>query len=261
MTPREFTTLAATFEGLLRRGGLPIRSRLLAGCGLLDLVYGLQIASVRDDRFAELMSLLAEATFEDARKASPDAPSVAVPARAGKLFRQWLFLHSLADDPQDLAIGLVGRRLRSWRRYRQSRRFSAGNGPVPACRPDWPSACFEDLFRVGPAPDEALEPVCRSLRVKLETHAFAGPAYFGYETLAGLTALWLMPSVVGWFARLRAVAEGATTLTPEAVIEGLRQAHHTFGISPVFRQISERFRLRALARPGIPRAILAQYGP
>ncbi|NLE60871.1 MAG: YkgJ family cysteine cluster protein [Planctomycetes bacterium] len=260
-TPREFTALAAAFEGLLRREGSPIRQRLLAGCQLPDLLYGLRIARVRNDRFAELMSLLADAASEEAWKASPNAAPPAMPARAGKLFRQWLFLHSLADDPQDLAIGLVGRRFRSWRRYRESRRFSAGSGPVPAIRPDWPSASFEDLLRVEPAPDEALEPVCRALRVKLETHAFSGPAYFGYETLAGLTALWLMPGVAGWFARLQAVGKGSATLTPEAVIEGLRQAHHTFGISPVFRRISERFRLRALARPGIPAAILAKYGP
>lgn len=261
MTAREFTSIAAAFEGLLRRESLSIRLRLLAGCRLLDLVYGLEIAKVRDDRFDELMTLLADAVFEEVRKASPGLPSAVAPARAGKLFRQWVFLHSLTEGPQDRALGLAGRWIRSWRRYRESRSFSAGGGPIPACRPEWPSVRFEDLGRVGPAADEALEPICRSMRVKLETHAFSGPAYFGYETLAGLTALWLMPAVVGWFARLEALAKGLPTLTAEAVIGGLRQVHHTFGISPVFGRISERFRLRALARPGIPAAILAEYGP
>lgn len=261
MTAREFTSLAAAFDGLLRRESLPIRSRLLAGCRLLDLVYGLEIAKVRDDRFAELMTLLADAAFEEVRKVSPGPPTAATPPRAGKLFRQWVFLHSLSEDPRDRAAGLAARWIRSWRRYRESRRFSAGSGPIPACRSEWPSARFEDLGRVGQAADEALEPICRAMRVKLETHAFSGPAYFGYETLAGLTALWLMPALVGWFARLEAFAKGLPALTPEAVIGGLRQAHHTFGVSPVFRRISERFRLRALARPGIPASILAEYSP
>jgi lysine-N-methylase len=256
----EFTSLADRFEGLLRREALPIRSRLRVGCQLLDLLYGVRIAKVHGDRLTELVSLLADAAVEEAGPSSVKPPPV-LPGRAGKLFRQWLFLHALADDPKDLALGLVARRIRSWRRYRQSRRFAAGRGPIPAVRPEWPSARFEDLFKVGPAPEEALEPVCRAMRVKLEAHAFAGPAYFGYDVLSGLTALWLMPAIVGWFARLEAVSTGLAALTPEAVIKGLRQAHHTFGISPVFSRISERFRLRALARPGLPAAILAQYGP
>ncbi|MGQ9651168.1 MAG: YkgJ family cysteine cluster protein [Phycisphaerae bacterium] len=261
LTAREFTCMAAAFDGLLRRESLPIRLRLLAGCRLLDLVYGLEIMRVRDDRFAELMTLLADAAFEEVAKVPPGPPSAATPARAGKLFRQWVFLHSLSEDPQHRALGLAGRWMRSWRRYKESRRFLAGSGPIPACRSECPSARFEDLNRIGPAADEALEPIWRSMRVKLEAHAFSGPAYFGYDPLAGLTALWLMPAVVGWFARLEAFAKGLPALTPEALISGLRQVNHTFGVSPVFGRMSERFRLRALARPGIPASILAEYGP
>ncbi len=260
LSPREFTSLTAAFEGFLRRESLPIRTRLKAGCLFLDLLYGAAIAKVRDDRFSELVLLLADAAVGDVQRAGSDEPPP-IPPRAHKLFRQWLFLHCLADDPKDLSIGLLGRQVRSWRRYGQSRRFAGGRGAVPMLRPEWPPTEFEEVSRVGRGADQTLEPVCRSLRVKLEAHAFAGPAYFGYDLLSGLTALWLMPAVVGWLARLRAVAAEEPVLTAETVLEGLRQAHHTFGVSPVFGRISERFRLRAMCRPGVPAAILAAYCP
>ena len=260
ISPREFTALVAVFEGLLRQEGLTIRQRLYGGCQLLDLLYDVRIGKVRGDRFAEMMSLLADAAVVDVRRPSFDG-SRAIPQRAHKLFRQWLFLHSLADDPKDLAIGIVGRRVRSWRRYMESRCFARGRGPVPQLRPDWPQTHFEAILGVRQGPDEALEPICRALRVKLEAHSFAGQSYFGYDILSGLTALWLMPAIVGWFARLAAVTNGEAFLTADTVIEGLRRTHHTFGVSPVFGRISERFRLRALSRPGIPMAILAKYCP
>lgn len=260
LSPQEFTAVVAAFEGLLWRGGLSARLRLLAGCCLLDLLYEARIAKVRDERFSELVSLLAGAAIEEARRSVP-GESRTIPPRAHTLFRQWLFLHTLADDPRDLSIGFLRRRVRAWRRYKDSRRFAVGVGPVPLIRPDWPETDFQTVLRVARGSDQALEPLCRSLRVKLEAHAFAGPGYFGYDLLSGLTALWLMPAVVGWLARLAAVSAGQTTLTPETVLEGVRRAHHTFGVSPVFRRISERFRLRALARPGVPAAILAVYGP
>jgi hypothetical protein len=71
----------------------------------------------------------------------------------------------------------------------------------------------------------------------------------------------MLPAVVGWLARREAVKAGHEALTAEDVLAGVRQAHHTFGVSPVFARISERMRLRALARPGIPAALLARYGP
>jgi lysine-N-methylase len=259
-TPVEFVTLVSAFEAVLRQEDLPVRTRLRAGSRLLDLLYGVRIAKVHGDRFSELVSLLADASIEDARKASAGELTGGSP-RAHKLFRQWLFLHALADDPKDLDIGFVGRRIRSWRRYQEARRFAAGAGPVPLLRPEWPSTDFETVLGVARGPDEILEPVCRALRLKLDAHAFAGPGYFGYDLLSGLTALWLMPAVVGWFARLQVVAAGSKILTAEAVLEGLRQTHHTFGVSPVFSRISERFRLRALSHPEIPAAILARYGP
>jgi hypothetical protein len=128
-------------------------------------------------------------------------------------------------------------------------------------RPDWPPTEFEAVDRVDRGDDADLEPLIRSMRVKLEAHAFCGPGYYGYDLLGGLTALWLLPAVVGWFARLSAVAGGRSVLSADDLMAGLRRAHHTFGVSPVFARISERLRLKALARPGIPGRLLDRYGP
>jgi hypothetical protein len=259
----EFKAVVAGFEKLLRKGSSSMNARLRAGCQLLDLLYAVQISVVRDERFSELITLLSVAASEEAAAAA-QAQSSAPPVpsrRAGKLFRQWLFLHAVSDDPGDLDAGRFRKLLRSWHRYAQARRFAGGSGPVPDMGPDWPATDFESVSRVGPASDEALEPLCRLLRVKLESHAFAGAGYFGYDLLSGLTALWLLPAVVGWFSRLAAVSAGHETLTSDDVIAGLRRAFRTFGVSPVFVRISERLRLRSMARPGIPAMLLASYGP
>lgn len=254
----EFTILVDAFNWLLTHESLSLRARLLAGAKLLDLLATARLDKVRDERFVELLHLLTQAALEDAGRNEP-APTV--PQRAGRLFRQWLFLHAIADDPADLAVHGWARFRRSWGRYLQSRRFAAGAGAVPLVGMDWPLTTFEAVAAVRPATDEHLEPLCRSMRVKLDTHAFCGPGYYGLDALNGLTALWMLPALVGWFARLEAVKAARAALVAEDIIAGLRRAHHTFGVSPVFARISERLRLHALARPGMVVALMAQYGP
>jgi lysine-N-methylase len=254
----EFAAVVAVFSGLLARETLSWRERLRAGHRLLDLLYAVQIRKIRDERFGELLQLLNEAVLDEdgSTEAAP-----ALPERTGRLFRQWLFLHAIADDPEDLVLRGLAKLRRSWARYGQSRQFAAGTGPVPLVRPDWPATTFEAVATVGPAADELLEPLCRSMRVKLEAHAFCGPAYFGCDVLSGLTALWMLPALVGWFARVEAVKVDHASLQADDMLAGLRRAHHTFGISPVFARISEKLRLKAFAKPGIVAAVMARYGP
>jgi lysine-N-methylase len=271
LSSTEFGAVVAAFEEILRRTAVPVRVRLQAGCQLLDLMYAARIDKVRDERFVELMDLLATAAIEEADtseggdgdSADERSEDVRLPLkeRSGRLFRQWLFLHTIADDPESLTDGRIRRLCNSWRRYGYARRFAAGRGAVPQVRPSWPPITFETIDAVRPAPDDGLEPLIRAMRLKLDAHAFAGPAYFGYDLLAGLTALWLLPGVVGWLARLEAVRRGGQALTAEDVLAGVRQAHHTFGVSPVFARISERLRMRGLARPGVPAAVLHRYAP
>ena len=204
--------------------------------------------------------MLATAAVEDVQQAQPDRPA-GPPARADRLFRQWLFLHALVDQPEDLDAGLARKMIRSLRRYGHARRFARAAGRVPRLAPDWPATDFASVSRVQAGPDDTLEPLCRSMRLKLDTHAFAGPGYYGYDVIAGLTALWLLPPVVGWFARLSAVKAQRDILSADDVLAGLRRAQHTYGVSPEFVRVSERLRLRALAKPGVPALLLARYGP
>jgi lysine-N-methylase len=291
LTADEFMAVAEAFERILLKTAEPLRTRLAAGCRLLDMLYEAKIENVRKLRFLELMNMLTTAAIEGAREgmrdslgwsaskfpkdqgnllpflgSSPSEESVnkltqSLRTRPAKLFRQWLFLHMLADDPDERAKGQFARWRSSWQRYGHARRFAGAVGRVPKMRPDWPDATFEAVQAVGPAPEEAWESLYRAMRLKLDAHAFAGPGYFGYDLLSGLTALWLMPAVVAWLARLAAVKRGSPEIAAEDALMGLRQAHHTFGISPVFSTVSERMRMRSLARPGIPGGILAAYGP
>jgi len=99
------------------------------------------------------------------------------------------------------------------------------------------------------------------MQVKVDAHAFCGPRYYGVDVIHGLTALWLLPAITGWLARAVAVKRKQDKVVSEELIEGLRKAHHTFGVSPVFARISERLRLHAFARPGVPAGLLAIFGP
>lgn len=253
----EFLAVAHAFETILQAND-PLRLRLRAACELLDLLYAIQANNVRELRFIELMDLLASASLEEAR--NPEKQPV-LGRRAGRLFRQWLFLHTVADDPDALARGRLARLRSSWKRYGCARRFAGARGRVPRMRPDWPETTFAAVAAVASGDDEAWEPLERSIRLKLDAHAFAGPGYLGFDVLRGLTALFLMPAVVAWLARLTAVGQGRPVVSRDDVIAGVRQTHYTFGVSPVFVSISEQLRLRALAHPGVPAAVLATCGP
>jgi lysine-N-methylase len=258
LSGREFAAVVEAFVRLVRPGSLDHRSRLRAGCLLLETLYELRPRKVRGERFAELMTLLADgAAMEAAQQTKPDRP---LPRRVERLFGQWLFLHALAEDPQLARAGPITKLARSWRRYGQSRVFARGRGLVPRVQDQWPMATFEQLLAVRPAPDEALEPVCRFIQLKLDAHAFAGPAYYDHNVIRGLTALWLFPSIAGWLARLRAAGAGRDAMNAEDVTEGVRAAAATFGLSPVFDRLSERLRLGTLAQAGVPTGLLRRYG-
>jgi lysine-N-methylase len=269
LTAEEADALVAAFDACLTERKLALRRRIAAAAHLLDLLLTIRPGRVRGKQFAELMQLLIADAIEQARESAVQAAPVLrgggrgslASSRTQRLFRQWLFLHTIADDAAELACGPLERLRRSWRRYGQSRCFAAGEGVVPRVRADWPVMTFEQLAAIAPPDDEALEPLIRAMRVKLQAHAFAGPAYFGYDLLPGLTALMLLPALVGWMARVQAVCGGHNAVSADDLLEGLRQVHRTFAVSPVFARISERLRLRALAGPGVTAALGAIYSP
>ena len=138
LAPAEFGAVVSVFDRLLSHSSLPIRDRLRAGCGLLDLMVELRIERVSDDRFVELMTMLVESVTGGLAGQEPDDPPP-LNRRSAKLFRQWLVLHALSDDPAELASGFFTRMGRSQRRYLHARRFVRGRGPVPMLDADWAS--------------------------------------------------------------------------------------------------------------------------
>jgi hypothetical protein len=263
LTGEELTALAKAFDRILQAEGLPVRSRWYAGTMLLDMLYEVTVKAVTGDRFAELTEMLAEAVLAEVADQGEDAgeDAAALSRRQGRLFGQWLFLHGLADDPAESATGFTRHLWRSWGLFFQSRRFARWRGPVPQLSRDWPDTDFETVAQIEAASDDALEPLLRAMRLKLDSRAFCGPGFLDYDILSGLTALWLMPALTGWFSRLEAVAAGRSALTSEDVLAGLRRTNRTFGVSPALRRLSERLRLKALARPGVVASILRRFGP
>lgn len=258
LRPAEWITLVERIEDLLTDDTQPLRVRWRMIAHLLDLLYNLRIQKLDERRFIELIDLLAGAAREEVGHHS-DEPLL--PNRAHRLFRQWLFLHCLHDEPATLHLSRWARLGRSWKRYILARQFVRTSGVIPQLMPDWPTVDFSTLLRIRPASETDLEPVFRAMRVKLVAHAFTGRAYFGYDLLAGLTAWILLPALIGFSARLSAVAFGRDQLMREDLLTGTRKVHLTFGVSPVFSHLSERLRLRAMMLPGLSLALLSRYAP
>ena len=249
----ESVVVLRAFDSMLTHRDLSHRDRWRTGAALLDLLYQVRVRKVRGGRFTELMSLLTENAILEAQSAE----QVLLPDKIDRLFRQWLFLHAWVETRFDL--GPIEKLRRSWARYRESRAFVRGVGAVPQWMTD--NVTFEQVAAIQPAADADLEPVLRIMRVKLDAHAVAGRSFYGLDLLRGLTALWLTPALTGWFARLNAAGRGGDTLTADDIVAGVTRTHRTFGVSPVFGRFSERLRLAAFARPGVPAAVLNRYGP
>lgn len=258
LTADEFRCLLRAFVKIMDESSQPYRRRMFNCCLLLDLLYAINIEKIRDARFEELFDLLLIDVLDDDHMEDIPAP----PRRAAKLFGQWFFLHALSDEAEALNCGLFSRLILSQKRYWQARRFARGTGRIPALVADWPTdMTFEQLASIEPADDAHLEPLHRMMRLKLEAQAVAGPGYFHYPLLTGLTAWSLMPALVGGFARISAVRSRHQQLQAQDIVDGVRRMGHAFGVSPLFRRVSERLRLRALAQPGTPAALLQAYGP
>ncbi len=256
LRPAEFVALVDRIEKLLTDGDRPVRVRWRTIGYLLDLLYNIRIKKLDERRFIELLDLLAVA----AREEGPHEPArTRPPKRAHRLFRQWLFLHCLHDESEVLDLPRWARFRCSWKRYFLARQFARATDAVPKLLHDWPNTDFSTLSQIQSAPEAALEPLVRAMRVKLVAHAFTGPAYFNYDLLAGLTAWSLLPALVGFAARLSAVVAGRNLLTHEDILDGTRKIHLTFGVSPVFAHLSERLRLRALMHPGISSETRGEY--
>ena len=142
-----------------------------------------------------------------------------------------------------------------------ARRFRRGVGLVPPIPGHEPTADFADVAAVKPASDESDAingTLLRYVRMRLLSHYAFGKAYYGWRVLDGLQALWLSSAVTAWLARFLAASDGQDRIRVEDVVGALAYVDGASGRSPALGSLTERLRLRGLARDeGIVRLLRA----
>ncbi len=225
--------------------------------GLIHLVQTLDaanVSAVRDDRFLELVQLLA-AELPSAVKSYPtDDPT----PRQQALFRQHVFAHTecLTLDEFRSTRTRIARR---FRQLRSSRAFRLGHGPVPLPADPAGVVRFDEVARIAPAVADGIEVaaiVRRFLRMRVLSRHHFGRPYNDWPALDGLRALCASTAVVGWLARHAACRRGGAEIAVEDLVTALAGVDGALARPTALATAAERLRLAYLAQnQGLARLI------
>jgi lysine-N-methylase len=226
----------------------PLPERLAGATSLVETLRAANLAVVQDERFVELVELVAS----DLPSAVAEEPKERPTHRRQALFRQLVFAHTEHLTLQEIR----SRRTRFTRRFRQlrmSRQFRRGVGRVPPLPDLDADVSFDEVNRIRPADadaDDVASVVSRFVRTRLLSRYQFGPLYYGWPVLDGLRALWASVAVLGWLARHGTAVRGGVCVATEDVIGGLASVDGAIGRSPSLGTAAERMRLEYLARDG-----------
>ncbi len=244
--PREVHALVDALNAWLLDGSRSLEESAAGAASLVDTLRSVDLDAVRDDRFAELVSMLVPDLPRALEDISRDPPA---PRQQG-LFRQLVFAYT-----EHLTLEEIRSRRTRWvRRLRQVRwagRFRRGRGPVLPVAGMRRDVTFEALEAVGPADTDRPEIASmlgRFLRMRVLSRYQFGPTYYGWPVVDGLRALWLVVPVVGWLARYLAAARRADRLTFQDAMDGLALVDGAIGRSASLGTAGERLRLDFLSR-------------
>jgi lysine-N-methylase len=243
--------LTEAFGVLLGEERLNLTQRL---AGVVNLVAALDNPKLESINDAELDALLAHALAKiiEAQAADP-LHRRRLPGGMRTLFRQQLGLYGRVDRIHEPVPWTV--------RMRQAQGLAWGRGLVPALRQGWPKVRFRELEGPWGVPDaECAEAILRYLRVKLDSQAFCGLGFFGYDYLPGLNMLWLTFPAILWFARFFARGDGRDRLAPGDVHRALQVVDHRHGRTPQMALPGERKRARVLCEREVLRGLVVWYG-
>lgn len=251
--------LQAFLERSLSDARVSFAVRLVRILSWLDLLDQTGDAVTESDQLTRLLTVLHEAAV----RAVPDEtlPDTR-PARIARMMFRQLLAQLIRHDTDVVArTGIRGR----LSLLGQGLRFTLGRGVVPQ-NPDPASVDVAFRLRAGlpPIPRKSVrfselevpfggrnrefdELFSRYFRVKVQGIHFCGRAYYDMPVIDGFRSLALMYPATLWMARLRAAAEGRTTLRLRDVEAALAILDHNFGYSPALGLRSSRQRISQLA--------------
>lgn len=243
--------ITEALEGVLTTRRLDITHRLLSALYFAALLQTPRLAELDDAAFADFLRTVREKVLEKvgAEEIVRRQPGGSV----GMSFRQLLGVYGREDRRGQR--GLAGWRLRT------SLALVFGRGAIPALRPGFPTPPFADIeFSFGIPSGEAAEALGRYYRMKLQSLAFCGRAFYGRGYLEGLQALLLTYPILLWFARVFAVDRQADQLETTDIHRAIALVDHRHGRSPLLDHPAERARQRFLTDRATLRELIGWYG-
>ncbi len=256
LTWDETLAIRQTLDDTIARSESPLSVRLLRALQWIALLDQARLTSVRGDRLAELVTLLASATHDEFPDSS-SLESIDPVTRVGAAqFRLLAGQYAREDIQGRRRRGLIDR----LHLLRAAWTLSTGRGSLPHLNHRLRTLPFDRLEQsFGPLPPSSDEILTRYLRVKIQGLHFCGRASYDAPLIEGFHALALTIPATLWISRWLAASDDRTLLTVDDVAEALALVDHQHGFSNAFGSFGFRGRVRTLARLGdIPR-LIAKY--
>lgn len=243
--------ITGAFDALLQVKKLDITRRMVC---CVNLAAALANPRLRDLEAKQLDELLAKASAKVIEAATTDTmPRVPSTRSTHAMFRQLLTVYGRRDR--------IHEKPKLLQRLFASLAMIKGRGSVPSMRDDLPAAEFAALDEsFGTPTGEAAATLLRYYRVRLASMSFCGRAFYGRSYLDGLNALLLTYPLILWFARIFAMADGATTLDRTHIERALAIVDHQHGHTPLLNVGAERYRQRSLCERSHLRSLVVWYG-
>lgn len=253
----EAAALIDVLDSRLADRDIPLERRLTDTWQLVSALRAARLDAVREERFVELVRLLASGQTDD-EGAAPSHETAEPTARQTALFRQAIFAHcEHLDLHQARTSGWKAWRFRL-NQLRRARRFVRDlegcnevlGGVVRGGR-RVTHAEVEAVAAAGASQSaECEELATRYVRQRLVSRGAFGHGYYGWPMLDGVAALWLSVAVAGWLGRYFAASAGRSSCEAEDFVRAIGVVDRAAGRLPELGSRAAKLRLMYLSREG-----------
>ena len=258
---RETRVLLSVLDEWLIRDDVSFLTRLDGLAWIAQSLGEARLATVRNDRFEELVRLLGSALPGELDLLPIEPPT----ARQSALLRQAAFTRT--EDPMIGDGGSRSGRIRTTlSQLKRSRSVRRGRGLTPMLSSALPSGVrFQAIEGVGPFSESSdsaeMDELClRWIRATLHGSRAWGSAHYGWSIIDGLQALVLNVACAGWIARLCSAAESRPVAGLEDVRTAIGRVDRHSGRAPWLGNPVELVRLRYLRLDdGLRRVLQANW--